>query len=396
MRKPLYFLTSISLILFFLLGANFEAAAQRGKAIKPKSPAAPKQTDPEEQEYLDTLQAAKVYQLLADLQLSLASAYLENRAIGERDAKRALVKLDGEQRKNSSNLMTNYGQASGYLIWSNYLVKRNSFGKNPLSDKTIKASAETVRKALAKSLTIDPDYPQLFTIRAGLRGIDCYAGKFSSEQDCYYEPLEDFSRAMAFLPDEAETIVQRADLHKQFNRRALAESDEQTVKSLYDAFDAKIALNEKVTDTTPYFAERGEVETAYFLILIRLASDKDIKLQLSQNPAAAEAFRRKLSEYFERADKYFDDANEAAPSAAYLIKRGNLRFALSTVTLTVSANNSADNYREKLQEAVEFYTSALAIDAKNTEAYRQRAKVYRELGDLEAAEKDEKQSQILR
>lgn len=396
MRKNSLFTLSIWLILSIIFGAANSANAQKRKPRKSAPSVAVQPKDPEELQALEDLQMAKTYSMLADLQLSLAAAYLQNRAVGERDAKRALAKLDVEQRKNPSSFATNFGQASGYLIWGDYLLKRNNFGKIPLSDKAVKAGAEIARTAVEKASAIDSNFPRIVAARADLRAIDCQIGKFSGETDCYRQPLEDFSRAIALSPDDDTIITQRAELFKRFNRGALAEIDEQIVKSLYDALDAKIKLDEKTTETQPYFAEHAEIETAYFLAVLRFTTDPEVRTELGRNPATAEAFREKLYEYYKNADKNYFEAIQAKPTAENLTKRADLRLDLSRATLLIEEKDAADILIRNLKEAVEFYSYAITTDPNYAKAYEQRAKANRELGNFDAAEADENKAKSLK
>lgn len=396
MRKQFNFLFSIGLILFFVFGTGSDSAAQRRrtKRAKPAVAAAPI-NDPEYLETLELLQAAKVYQLMAELQLSLASAYLENRSIGERDAKRALAKLDGEQRKNPLNLMTNYGQARGYIIWSNYLFDRNSYGTNVVSDKTIALNASIIRKAVAKGLAINPNFPFLIAAHASLRGIDCRTGKFSSEQDCYLQPLEELSRAIAMRPDESEIITMRVELYERRGQTALAEKDSQSVENLQDALRFKFKLDEKTNGANDFQYERAEINTSYFVTLLDLLLDENIKAQLAKDAVVAAAFRKKLFEYYNLADKGFTEANLKKQTAQNFARRGLLRLNVGLFAAALKLDNPTEAAKENWQKAVEFFNEAIKLDAKFIEAYKFRAQAYRKLGKTDLANADEKQAELL-
>ncbi len=395
MRKKIYFLFSIGLILFIVGGSNNNARAQRRKSPKAKPTVAAAPKSAEELEYIETLQAAKVYTLLAELQLSLAAAYLENRPIGERDAKRALVKIDGEQRKNPSSLMANFGQARGYLIFSDYLLNRNSYGKLPASDKAVRLNAEIIRTAVARGFAIDANFPFLVAVRAGLRSLDCRSGRFISQSDCYEKPLEDLSRAIAFLPDEPEIFTIRSELFERFEKTALAEADKQSVKNLYDALDLKSKLDKETSETTPFHAENAEIDTLYFVNTLRLMLDENIKPQLAKDAALTAAFRKKLFEYFERADMHFTEANKIEPSAHNFTRRGLLRLDIGMFSATLKLENVIVETRRNLDEAVGFFSEAIKLDAKFVEAYKFRSQAYRELGKFELANEDENQARLL-
>ena len=320
MRKQFKFIFSIGLILLFVCGANTDAAAQRRKPkkAKPAVVAGAPNEDPEYLEALELIQDAKIYQLLAELHISVAWAYVENRAVGERDAKRALVKLDGEMRKNPASLMTHFGQARGYLVWNNYLFARNSFGNNPASDKSIRLNAEIIRKAVDKGLKINPSYPFLIAVRARLRGYDCLLGAFSSNQDSYFQPLEELSRAIALSPDDSGIVGMRVEHYESRGQTALAEQDSRIVKNLQDAQALKGELDEKPNGGGEFQYERAEADTSYFVTMIFLMLDENIKAQLDKDPAVAAAFRKKIFEYFDLADKGYTAANLKKPTAQNL------------------------------------------------------------------------------
>lgn len=396
MSKLFYrsFIAACGLILILTVTQSVTAQRPKIKKTRPKT-AAIDTTDPEYLKALENLQTAKVYQLLAELQIGLATAYVENKIAGERSAKAALTKLDIELLRKPESLMTIYAHARGYTVWNDYLFNQHAFGTNAENDKTIKEYTEIIRKDVAKGSALDPNFPFIVAVRGILGELDCRVNINSSAADCYEKPLADLSRAIALLPDESDFFSLRAEFFERNKKTSLAEADNQTMESMRNAMKLKLDIDEQATVRQPFYVERAGADALYFMKIISLLNDENIKAQLVKDAAALKAFREKLLNYYALADASYAKANQSKPSADNLERRGMLRHHIGIFAADLGFEQPNETARKYYEEALGFYNEAIKLDARFAAAYQNRARIYRKLNKAELAEADEKQFALI-
>lgn len=371
-------------------------AAQKRRKVAAKKPVVEIVTDEEKAATLENLQGAKVFQLLAELQLGLAEAYLENRDSGEAKANLAYKKLMLEKIKNPSSLFTIFTLARGNAIWIDYLLDRNGYGKDAKSDKQVKFFHDGIRRDVEDGLAVKADSAHIIAVRGNLREFDCRLNLKTSAADCYDLPLADLSRAIALQPDEYDFFSLRAEFFERQKETELAAHDREIARMIGEAMELNLDLNKTATARRPLNAERASAETVYFMAAISMLQDKSVKAQLAADAWMLKSYREKLLNYYRLADDNYGRANVPKPSAAYLQRRGMLRYHLGTFAEHLGFEQPSEFARKNFDEAVAFYTGAIKLDADFAEAYEDRARVYRKLGKIDLADADQKQFDLLK
>lgn len=383
----------LSLILMF----GDSASAQRRRGTAPKKPAVENVSDEEKAATLENLQGAKIFQLLAQLQLGLAEAYVGDRAAGELQANVALTKIMVERLKKPASLYTLYGDGRARAIWIDYYLDRTGLGRDEKTDRDIKDYNERMRRDVEDGLQVNPNSPYMLALRGNQREMDCRLNLKSSAEDCYSLPLADLSRAIALKPDESEFFSRRAEFLERRKETTLAEKDNQSANSIGDALGLKLELDKKATKREPFYIERANADFLYFIKIVSLLQqDENIKTELRKDAATLKSFRETLLEYYALADASFAKAGMNKPLAENLERRGALRYHLALFAQELGFEQPAEYARKTYEEAIIFYTGAIKFDAKFAGAYQSRARVYRKLGKTDLAEADEKQFDLLK
>lgn len=396
MSKSIYQSLIFALCLMFILTLCETATAQKRRKAAPKKAVVENGSDEERAAALENLQGAKVFQLLAELQLGLAEAYVDNKASGELKANTALTKLSIERLRKPESIFTLYAHARAHSIWNDYYLFRRGFGTDAATDKTIKENVEIIRRDVEKGLAIDVNSPFIIAVRGTLRETECRIKVNSSPKDCYDLPLADFSRAIALKPDEIDFYSLRAEFFERRNKPNEAAEDNQSAKSLGDAMGLKLEIDKQATARRPFHAERAGADTLYFMKIVSLLQDENVKAQLMNDTATLKSFREKLMEYFTLADAGYIKANSPKPTAENLEQRGMLRYHLGLFANDLGVDQPTEYARKNYEEAIGFFNEALKLDAKFADAYQSRARAYRKLGKIALAETDEKQFDLLK
>ena len=395
MSKSLFQTAIFVFCLALVLTFAEPAAAQKRRNTAPKKTVAENVSDEERAATLENLQGAKAFQLLAELQLGLAEAYVENKVKGELRANVALTKLSIERLRQPASLLTLYAHARAHSIWIDYYLFRQIFGTDAATDKIIREYVEIIRRDVGKGLEINQNSPFLIAVRGSLRETECRINVYSSEKDCHELPLADLSRAIALKPDEIDFYSLRAEFFERRKRPIEAAADNQSAKSLGDAMRLKLDIDKQATARRPFHAERAGAETLYFMQIASLLLDQNVKAQLRNDAATLKSFRDTLMEYFTLADMSYIKANSPNATADRLEQRGMLRLHLGIFAYDLGVEQPAEFARKNYEEAVGFYSEAMRRDAKFAAAYKNRARAYRKLGKPEMAEADEKQFNLL-
>lgn len=383
-RQILLLVFCLSLIL--TLGDS--ASAQRRRRVAPKKPVVVENvSDEEKAATLENLQGAKIFQLLAQLQLGLAEAYVGNRAAGETQANIAMTKIMLERIKNPTSIYTLYGDGRARAIWIDYHLFRQDKSK----DAEIKDYNERMRRDVEDGLKVNPDSPYILALRGNQREMDCRLDLKSSDADCSDLPLADLSRAIALKPDESEFFSRRAEFFERRKETTLAENDNQSADSIGKALEQKLEIEKQATKRRPFHAERANADLLYFMKIVSLLQDSNITAQLRKDAATLRSFRDTLMEYYALADAGFSKANQPKPTAENLEGLGMLRYHLALFAEDLGIEQPTEYARKNYEDALAFYTDAIKLDAKFIDAYQSRARIYRKLGKTDLAEADEKQ-----
>lgn len=395
MSKSIYQISLLAFCLTLVLTFTGEAAAQRRKRVAPKKPIVENISDQEKAATLENLQGAKIFQLLAELQISLAEAYVNDRAAGELKANVALSKITIERFRHPDSIFTLYGHARAHAIWLDYFLNRIGLGKDAETDSDMKDYNEKMRRDVADGLKLNPNSPFILAIRGNQREMDCRLNLKSSEADCYDLPLADLSRAIALKPDEGEFFSRRAEFFERQKDEAMAAADNESSDAISDALGQKLDINKKATTRRPFHAERANADLLYFMKIVSLMQDSNVTAQLKADAATLKSFRQTLMEYYALADAGFTKANQPKPTTDNLEGLGMLRYHIALFAEDLGIEQPTEFARKNYEEALGFYTNAIKLNAKFADAYQSRARIYRNLGKDELAEADEKQFELL-